>query len=77
MKIGDQIKLRGEIVDIDSNPHGSAIKVRIAGLVDSDEMRRLSTKGHRMMEGRQITFIDVWIHRLDQLQTLINEEEKT
>ncbi len=73
MKIGDEVKLRGVIVDIDSNPHGSAIKVRIAGFMDQDEIRRLSAKGSRMMEGRQVTFVDVWIHRLDQPQVLISD----
>lgn len=57
MKIGDEIIIRGKIIDFDANPHGSAIKIEVKGFIDSSEILTLKPYGEN---------IRFWIHRLDQ-----------
>lgn len=57
MDIVDEILIKAKIIDFDSNPHGSAIKVEVSGYIDRDEERILKAFD------RPVRF---WIHRLDQ-----------
>ena len=54
MNVGDEILIKGKIVDLDNNSHG--LLVEITGYVDKDEERRLEAIN------RPVRF---WIHRLD------------
>lgn len=56
MEIGDEILIKAEIIDFDSNPHGSAIKVEITGYIDREEGRSLKSYD------RPLRF---WIHRFE------------
>ncbi len=76
MEIGDEIKLKGTVVNFDSNPQGSAIKVKILGFLDQEEKNRLQSREEKWEGGKRVDFIEFWIHRLDQPQTLIKEEER-
>jgi hypothetical protein len=61
MKIGDEVLIRGKIVDLDSNPQGSAIRVEIVGCKPEEK-------------DFAVTF---WIHRLDQPSTVIFQKKET
>ena len=59
MEIGDEIVIRGKIIDFDANPHGSAIKIEVRGFIDKDINQPLE---------KPVRF---WIHRLDQPEVIV------
>lgn len=64
MDIGDEILIKARIVDFDSNPHGSAIKVEVTGYISRNEERILRPFN------KPVRF---WIHRLDQPNVIIEK----
>ncbi len=60
MKIGDEIVIRGKIVDFDANPHGSAIKIEVEGFIDRNTNIKPFEDNVRF-----------WIHRLDQPKVIV------
>ena len=64
MKIGDEILIRVKVVDFDSNPHGSAVKVEVPVYVDEEERLRIN------QEPKKVKF---WIHRLDQPKVIVEK----
>ena len=62
MEIGDEIIIRGKLVDFDANPHGAAINVEVKGFIDSLELSKLKPYGEN---------IRFWIHRLDQPKVIL------
>jgi hypothetical protein len=38
MDVGEEITIRAKIVDFDSNPHGTSVKVEIKGFVDNNHV---------------------------------------
>lgn len=63
MKIGDEILIRAKMVDQDSNPRGSAIKVEVMGFVDHSQENEPF--------GEIVKF---WIHRLDQPNVIVEKK---
>ncbi len=59
MKIGDEILIKARVVDFDSNPHGSAVKIEIKGHLDT-----ITSPPVRL-----------WIHRLDQPGVISPEDQ--
>lgn len=57
MKIGDEIIIKGKIIDFDANPYGAAVKIEVKGYIDHAEISILKPYGED---------IRFWIHRLDQ-----------
>lgn len=67
MKIGDEVLIKGRIVDMDCNPQGSAIKVVVIG--SKAENKDLGWQG-----SEHKTSVTFWIHRLDQPKALVIQE---
>lgn len=61
MEIGDEILVKVKVVDFDSNPHGSAVKVEIKGFMDREDIAKLKPFDK---------LTRVWIHRLDQSEVI-------
>lgn len=66
MNIGDEILVKVKVIDFDSNPHGSAIKVEVTGFIDREEERTL-----KAFNSDRVRF---WIHRLDQPNVIVNDD---
>lgn len=69
MKIGDEVLIRGKIVDLDNNIQGSAIRVEVLG--SNAEVEVLGWQG-----SERKTMLRFWIHRLDQPSTVIFQKAK-
>ncbi len=69
MKIGDEVLIRGKIVDLDSNLQGSAIRVEVLG--SKAEVEVLGWQG-----SERKSMLRFWIHRLDQPSTVIFQKGK-
>jgi len=69
MKIGDEVLIRARIVDLDSNPQGSAIRVEICGCKPEEKDLGWQGSEHK-------TAVTLWIHRLDQSSTVIFQKGK-
>lgn len=65
MKIGDEILIRVKVVDFDTNPHGSAVKVEVPAYIDKEERLRID------QEPKTVRF---WIHRLDQPKVIVEKK---
>lgn len=65
MEIGDEITIKGKVVDFDSNPHSSAIKVEVTGFLDTDGAHNLKPF---------VTPVRFWIHRLDQQDIIVYQD---
>jgi len=60
MEIGEEILIRVKVVDFDSNPYGSAVKVEVVGFVD------------RSIENQPFKEpLRFWIHRLNQPKVIV------
>ena len=66
MNIGDEIMIRGKIVNLDTNPHGEAIKVEIKGF-------QMEEKDTGWYKGKKQTKVGFWIHRLDQPEVIVKK----
>ncbi len=64
MDIGDAVLVKGRIVDFDSNPHGSSVKVEL-DLEDSEHKNALA----------EITTF--WVHRLESSAILRVEKPES
>jgi hypothetical protein len=69
MEIGDEILVKAKVVDLDSDPNSSAVKVEVLGFVDADELNRL-LYGHGDTETKKNKLF-FWIHRLDQPKVIV------
>ena len=65
MKIGDEILIRVKVVDFDTNPHGSAVKVEIPAYIDAEDRSKMAIGG---------TPVRFWIHRLDQPKVIVEKK---
>ena len=65
MEIGDEILIKAKVVDFDSNPHGSAIKVEIKGFMDRENIANLKPFDEP---------VRVWIHRLNQPEVIVKNK---
>ena len=70
MEIGEEITIKVRIVDFDSNPRGSAIKVEIPAFVDKDERLKLQSDRYASTPNKKLR---VWIHRLDQPEVIVKK----
>lgn len=56
MDIGDEITIKAKVVDFDSNPHGSSVKVEVTGFMDNGDIQNLKPFKDPLR---------LWIHRQD------------
>lgn len=64
MKIGDEILIKVKVVDFDTNPHGSAVKVEVPAYIDAEDRSKLGG-------GKPVRF---WIHRVDQPKVIVEKK---
>ena len=65
MKIGDEILIKVKVVDFDTNPHGSAVKLEVPAWISAEDRSKMA------VEGKPVRF---WIHRLDQPKVIVENE---
>ncbi len=73
MKIGDEIIIKGKIVDFDSNPHGSAVKVELSAFIDKKTLQEMIRQQNQSFCPGD-TKLKFWIHRLDQPDVIIKKK---